>query len=47
MVKFVEQTEAPYYLLLTECAMADNIAATHPDKHLLRIYRERCPTWNE
>lgn len=43
MVKFVEQTEAPYYLLLTECAMADNIAATHPDKHLLRIYRERCP----
>jgi len=30
MVKYVENTNAPRYLLLTECAMGDNIAAANP-----------------
>src|SRR5688572_3766294 len=30
MINFVEKTVAPRYLLLTECAMGDNIAAVNP-----------------
>src|SRR6266852_439754 len=29
MIKYVEQTDAPRYLLLTECAMGENIAAAN------------------
>jgi len=47
MIKFVEETEAPRYLLLTECAMGDNIAATNPEKEMLRLCRVRCPHMNE
>lgn len=43
MIKYVEQTTAPRYLLLTECAMADNIAASNHDKEILRACRVRCP----
>src|SRR6476660_5459088 len=32
MIRFVENSAAPHYLLLTECAMGDNIAAANPDK---------------
>jgi quinolinate synthase len=47
MIQYVEQTEAPRYLLLTECAMGDNIAAANPDKEMLRLCRVRCPHMNE
>jgi quinolinate synthase len=47
MIKFVEQTPAPRYLLLTECAMGDNVAAANPDKEMLRLCRVRCPHMNE
>jgi len=47
MIKYVEQTTAPRYLLLTECAMGDNIAAANPDKELLRLCSVRCPHMNE
>jgi len=47
MIKYVEQTSAPRYLLLTECAMGDNIAAANPDKELLRLCSVRCPHMNE
>ena len=47
MIKFVEETEAPQYLLLTECAMGDNVAAVNPDKEMLRLCRVRCPHMNE
>jgi len=47
MIKYVEQTSAPKYLLLTECSMAENIAAVHPDKNLLRQCRVRCPYMEE
>jgi len=47
MIKYVEQTAAPRYLLLTECAMGDNVAAANPDKEMLRLCRVRCPHMNE
>ena len=47
MVKFVEQTKAPRYLLLTECSMGDNIAAANPDKEMLRLCSVRCPHMNQ
>ena len=47
MVRYVEQTNAPHYLLLTECAMGDNIAAANPDKEMLRLCSVRCPHMNE
>ena len=47
MVKFVEQSDMPRYLLLTECAMGDNVAAANPDKEMLRLCSVRCPHMNE
>jgi quinolinate synthase len=43
MIRFVQEEDAPHYLLLTECAMGDNIAAENPDKDLLRLCSQRCP----
>ncbi len=43
MIKFVQEHEAPSYLLLTEGSMADNIAAAHPEKNIIRIQGHRCP----
>lgn len=47
MIKYVEQSNAPRFLLLTECAMGDNIAAANPNKELLRLCSVRCPHMNE
>jgi quinolinate synthase len=47
MIKYVEQTSAPRYLLLTECAMGDNIMAANPDKEMLRMCSVRCPHMNQ
>ncbi|HXV76509.1 MAG TPA: quinolinate synthase NadA [Candidatus Polarisedimenticolaceae bacterium] len=47
MIRYVEQSSAPHYLLLTECAMGDNIAAANPDKEMLRLCSVRCPHMNE
>ena len=47
MIDFVERSNAPRYLLLTECSMGDNIAAAHPDKEMLRLCSVRCPHMNE
>ncbi len=46
MIRHVQQTHAPHYLLLTECAMGDNIAAANPDKDMLRLCMVRCPHMN-
>ncbi len=43
MIKHVKESEAPRYLLLTECAMGDNIVAENPEKNLLRLCSHRCP----
>ncbi len=47
MIRFVEETNARHFLVLTECAMGDNIQAAHPDKEMLRICSIRCPHMNE
>jgi quinolinate synthase len=47
MIKYVERTNAPRYLLLTECSMGDNILAAHPDKPMLRLCSVRCPHMNQ
>jgi quinolinate synthase len=47
MISYVEKTEAPRYLLLTECSMGDNIAAANPRKEMLRLCSVRCPHMNE
>jgi quinolinate synthase len=43
MIRFVEQSQAPRYLLLTECSMGDNIAAANPEKEMVRLCSVRCP----
>lgn len=47
MVKYVNDVEAPRYLLLTECSMGDNIAAESPDREMVRLCSVRCPHMNE
>jgi len=47
MIRYVERTKAPHYLLLTECAMGDNVAAANPDKEMLRLCAVRCPHMNQ
>jgi quinolinate synthase len=46
MIKYVEKTSSPLYLLLTECSMSDNVAASNPDKTMLRMCSVRCPHMN-
>ena len=46
MISAVEQTDAPKFLLLTECSMGDNITAENPDKDMLRLCSFRCPHMN-
>jgi quinolinate synthase len=47
MIRYVEQTNAPRYLMLTECSMGDNVAAANPQKEMLRLCSVRCPHMNE
>lgn len=47
MIKYIRQTNAPKYLLLTECSMGDNVAAENPDKTMLRMCSVRCPHMNQ
>jgi quinolinate synthase len=46
MVRYVQESQAPQYLLLTECAMGDNVAAANPEKDMLRLCSVRCPHMN-
>jgi quinolinate synthase len=46
MIRYVQETQAPQYLMLTECAMGDNVAAANPDKEMLRLCMVRCPHMN-
>jgi quinolinate synthase len=47
MARRVAESNAPSYLLLTECSMGDNIAAANPEKEMLRYCSIRCPHMNE
>ena len=46
MIRYVERSADSPILLLTECAMGDNITAGNPDKKLLRLCSVRCPHMN-
>lgn len=46
MIRYVQQSKAPHYLLLTECGMGDNVAAANPEKDMLRLCMVRCPHMN-
>jgi quinolinate synthase len=46
LIRYVQQSNAPQYLLLTECSMGDNIAAANPEKDMLRLCMVRCPHMN-
>ena len=46
-IRFVRESAAKRYLLLTECAMGDNIAADNPGKEMLRLCSVRCPHMGE
>jgi quinolinate synthase len=47
LIRYVEETNAPRYLLLTECSMGDNIMAANPDKEMLRLCSVRYPHMNQ
>ncbi len=47
MIKYIQHTSAPRYLLLTECSMGDNVAAENPGKNMLRMCSVRCPHMNQ
>ncbi|MFQ5424340.1 MAG: quinolinate synthase NadA [Phycisphaerae bacterium] len=47
MIRAVRESDAPRYLLLTECCMGDNIAAENPGKDMVRLCSVRCPHMNE
>lgn len=47
MIDYVEQQNAPQFLLLTECSMGDNIMAANPEKEMLRLCSVRCPHMNQ
>jgi quinolinate synthase len=47
MVRYVKESKARRYVLLTECSMGDNIAAENPGKEMVRICSIRCPHMNE
>jgi quinolinate synthase len=46
MIKYVQDSKAPHYLMLTECSMGDNVAAANPQKDMLRLCMVRCPHMN-
>ncbi len=47
MIEHIKKTNAPRYVLLTECSMADNIIAENPEKEMVRLCSIRCPHMNE
>ena len=47
MITYVQNSQAPRYLLLTECSMGDNIIAENPEKEMLRLCSVRCPHMNQ
>jgi quinolinate synthase len=47
LIAAVKESDAPRYLLLTECSMADNIIAETPDKEMVRLCSVRCPHMSE
>ena len=46
MIDYVKNVDAPRYLLLTECSMADNLAAEFPNREMVRACSLRCKYMN-
>jgi quinolinate synthase len=46
MIDYIRAVDAPRYLLLTECTMADNIAAEFPHREMVRACSLRCKHMN-
>lgn len=47
MIRFVRESAAKHFLLLTECSMGENVAAENPQKEMIRLCSIRCPHMNE
>lgn len=47
MIDTIAASDAPQFLLLTECAMGDNIIGSLPEKEMLRLCSVRCPHMNQ
>ncbi len=43
MIDYVKKSNAPKFMILTECSMADNIVAEYPEKDMVRMCSIRCP----
>ena len=46
MIRYIRESSARQFMLLTECAMSDNVAGMFPDKEILSLSRLRCPHMN-
>jgi len=47
MIRYVDEHRPRRILLLTECAMADNVQAAHPELEVVRLCSLRCTHMNE
>ncbi len=47
MIKYVKESDAPHFFLLTECSMGDNIVAENPGKDILRMCSKACTHMKE
>ncbi len=47
ILEYIDTHDANQLLLLTECAMGDNVAAEYPEKEILRMCSVRCPHMNQ
>lgn len=47
IIKYITSNNLQKYLLLTECAMGDNIQAETPNREMLRLCAVRCPYMNQ
>lgn len=47
IIKHIRNKKLDKYLLLTECAMGDNIQAETPNREMLRMCSVRCPHMNQ
>jgi len=47
MIHYIENSDAPHFLLLTECSMGENIISANPDKPILRLCMVRCQHMNQ
>lgn len=47
IIQHIKNNNLQKYLLLTECAMGDNIQAENPNREMLRLCAVRCPYMNQ